>query len=290
MSLLVAVPCGVAAAIAYGAATAVQHSAAYTGTGEANVRGLLRLLKDPRWLLSIGGDVIGLMFQVVALSTGPVVLIQPLLVLALPVSLPVGWALGGPRPQRGDYLACVGILGGLAVFFVMIGDPGQAQPLTARAASLAIVIVLGLGAGACLAVRGRHAALRAGVYGGVAGAWFGAVGVLLNALATVWNEHGMSGIAAADGLVPLIGLLVVSAVGITLTQISFQIGALGASFPANKAADPVVAVLLGATLLQEHVPASPVSLLAYGGCLAVIVAGAVRLANPTQVSGVHQRE
>jgi hypothetical protein len=100
----------------------------------------------------------------------------------------------------------------------------------------------------------------------------------------------MSGIAAADGLVPLIGLLVVSAVGITLTQISFQIGALGASFPANKAADPVVAVLLGATLLQEHVPASPVSLLAYGGCLAVIVAGAVRLANPTQVSGVHQRE
>ncbi|HEX9230671.1 MAG TPA: hypothetical protein VF869_02090, partial [Jatrophihabitantaceae bacterium] len=67
MSLLVAVPCGVAAAIAYGAATAVQHSAAHTGTGAADAIGLLRLLRDPRWLLSIGGDAVGLALQVVAL-------------------------------------------------------------------------------------------------------------------------------------------------------------------------------------------------------------------------------
>src|SRR6266540_2302627 len=153
MSLVVAVPCGVAAPVADGAATAVQHSAAHTGTGAADAIGLLRLLRDPRWLLSIGGDAIGLALQVVALSTGPVVLIQPLLVVALPVSLLAGWALDGPRPRRADYVACLGILGGLAVFFALIGDPGPASPLAPRSAGVAIAVALVVGAGACLAVR-----------------------------------------------------------------------------------------------------------------------------------------
>ena len=64
----------------------------------------------------------------------------------------------------------------------------------------------------------------------------------------------------------------------TLTQVSFQIGELGASFPANEAAAPVVAVILGGALLHEHVPLSPVLVVAYGGCLLVVVAGLVRLA------------
>ena len=283
MSLIVAVPCGLAAAAAYGASTAVQHEAANTGTGAADARGLVRLLRDPRWLLSIGGDSIGLVFQVIALSTGPVVLIQPLLVAALPVSLLVGWTLGGARPRRADYVACLGILGGLAVFFALIGDPGKASLLAAHPAALAIVVALGVGIAACLAVRRRTVAVRAAVYGGVAGAWFGLVGVLLNAAATTWRDRGASGFAHAEGLVPLVGLLVIGALGITLTQISFQVGALGASFPANKAADPVVAVVLGAALLHEHVPAGPFYVVGYLACLAVIVAGTIRLANPPRV-------
>ena len=285
MSLLVAVPCGLLAAVAYGAATAVQHSAAHTGTGSADAVGLLRLLRDPRWLVSIGGDAVGLIFQVVALSTGPVVLIQPLLVLALPVSLFVGAMIGGPKPQRGDYLACLGILGGLGAFFAMLGNPGEGSALAPGAAVTAIVVALGAGLAACAAVHGRGAALRAGVYGGVAGAWFGLVGVLLNAVATTWRDQGLDAFSHAEGLVPLIGLLVVGGLGITLTQISFQVGALGASFPANKAADPVVAVVLGAVLLHERVPVGGLLIVGYLACLAAIVGGTIRLANPPGTGG-----
>ncbi len=98
VSLLVAVPCGIAAAVAYGASTAVEHSAVHSDTGDADARGLVEQLRNPRWLLGIGGDVLGLVLQILALATGPVVLIQPLLVLALPISLPISRALGGPRP------------------------------------------------------------------------------------------------------------------------------------------------------------------------------------------------
>jgi drug/metabolite transporter (DMT)-like permease len=280
VSLAVAVPFGVAAAIAYGASTAVQHQAAHTGTGAADARRLLRLLRDPRWLLSVGGDTIGLVLQVVALATGPVVLIQPLLVLTLPVSLFVGYLLGGPVPRRGDYLACLAIVAGLGVFFIMLGAPGAGREPRPGAILATVVIALLTGGALCVAVRGRGATLRAGVYGGVAGAWFGTVGVLLNAAATEFSEHGFGAVLHSAGLAPVLGVAVMGALGMTLTQISFQVGALAASFPANKSADPVAAVVLGAVLLHEHVPANGFHVLGYLACLAAITAGAVRLAAP----------
>lgn len=285
MSLIVAIPCGVGAAIAYGAATAVQHDAAHTGTGSADARGLLRLLRDPRWLLSIGGDAMGLLLHVIALATGPVVLIQPLLVLALPLSLVARWGLGGPRPRRADYLACLGILGGLGLFFALVGNPGKASALAAGPALVTIGAALAVGFAACLAVRGRTVPVRAAVYGGVAGAWFGVVAVLINAASTVWRDRGLAGFGEAEGLVPLIGLLVLGGLGVALTQISFQVGALGASFPANESAAPLVAVVLGGTLLHEHVPVGPFYVIAYLICLAAIIAGTIKLANPVAPSG-----
>jgi drug/metabolite transporter (DMT)-like permease len=279
VSLVVAVPFGVAAAIAYGAATAVQHQAAHTGTGQADARKLLRLLRDPRWLLSIGGDVVGLIFQVIALATGPVVLIQPLLVLTLPVSLFVGFLLGGPTPRRGDYLACLSILGGLGVFFVLLGVPGKGDDPDPWAIVVTVVVALVAGGALCGLVSGQAATLRAGVYGGVAGAWFGTVGVLLNGAATQFTDHGLHGLFQPAGLVPLLGAAVIGVLGMTLTQISFQVGALAASFPANKSADPVAAVVLGAVLLHEKVPSGATHIAAYLLCLAAVTAGAVRLAS-----------
>jgi hypothetical protein len=284
VSLVVAVPFGVAAAVAYGAATAVQHQAAHTGTGQADARKLVRLLRDPRWLLSIGGDVVGLVLQVIALATGPVVLIQPLLVLTLPVSLFVGYLLGGPTPRRGDYLACLSIIGALATFFVLLGTPGQGRVLNPRAIVATVVIALLAGGALCALVSRQGPVLRAGVYGGVAGAWFGTVGVLLNAAAKQFTDHGLHGLLQSAGLVQLLGVGVLGVLGMTLTQISFQVGALAASFPANKSADPVAAVILGAVLLREHVPAGATHIVAYLLCLGAIVAGAIRLAAQAPVA------
>jgi hypothetical protein len=286
VSLVLAVPFGVASAVAYGASTAVQHQAAHTGTGSADARGLLLLLRDPRWWLSIGGDTVGFCLQVVALANGPVVLVQPLLVLTLPVSLFVGAVLGGSRPRRGDYLACLSILAGLSVFFVLLGTPNPGRVAAPRALCVTLVSELVLGALLCLAVRGQGAAVRAGVYGGVAGVWFGSLGVAINAATTQYRHEGLIGLLTdTSGLVPLIGLVVLGGCGIALTQVSFQVGSLAAAFPANKAADPLAAVLLGALLLHEHVPASPAHVIVYVLCLAAIAGGAVRLAAPPGGSG-----
>jgi hypothetical protein len=265
-------------AVAYGTATAVQHRAAHRGTGRADARGVLRLARDPRWLASIGGDTVGLVLQVVALATGPVLLVQPLLVLAVPVALPVGRLLGGPAPTWRDYAACVGILGSLAVFFALVGDPGQASPLPAAQAAWPTAAAAAIGAGLLLAVRSASSTARAAVYGAVAGAGFGLVGVLLDAVSTTWQHSGASGFTAPDGWVPLTCLVLVGATALVLTQVAFQVGPLAASFPANEATAPVVAVALGAALLHENLPLSPWHLAAYLACLVVAVGGTVQLA------------
>lgn len=281
MSLAVAVPAAVLSAVAYGISTAVQHRAAHAAdgaAGRADARGLLRLLRDPRWLASVGGDGLGLVFQVLALATGPVVLIQPLLVLAVPVSLPVGWLLGGARPDWRDYAACAAILAALGAFFAVLGDPGAGRPVAASTTAGAVVVAAVVGGAVLLAVRGRGSTLRAAVYGAVAGAWFGLVGVLLDAVATAWQHGSWRSLEQPAGWVPLTGLLLMGALALTLTQVSFQVGALGASFPANESAAPVVAVVLGAMLLHEHVPVSASTVAAYVVCGVVIVAGTVWLA------------
>ena len=282
MSLAVAIPCGVAAAVVYGGSTAVQHSAVNTGRGEVDARGLLRLVTNPRWLLSVAGDGLGLILQVIALATGPVVIIQPLLVLAVPVSLPIGRLLGGPRPRPADYAACLAIIAGLGAFFGIVGDPGPAEVPSTRAAVWLIVVALGAGVLTSVAVRRARAVWRAAVFGGIAGAWFGITGVLINAVSDVWQRDGRHGFAEPQGWTLLVGVLLIGAAGVILTQISFQVGALSASFPANESAAPLVAVVLGAALLHENVPISVWTVLAYALCFAVIVAGTIRLAHTAE--------
>lgn len=280
MSFVVAVSCGVGSAIAYGAATAIEHDEAHTGTGEHDAEGLLRLLTNPRWLIGVLVDLVGLVLQIVALDQGTVVLVQPILVLSLPISLPIAWVLGGPRPRGRDYVASLAIIAGLTGFFLLLGHPAQSHALHRRHAPSTVAIALAAGGIAALAVRGRKAPLRAAVYGGVAGAWFGLVGVLLDAATTTWRERGLHGFTHPAGFVPLIGVLLIGGLSVVLTQVSFQVGTLGASFPANLAAAPVVAVVLGAVLLREHVPVSVPIVAGYLACLLAVVIGAIRLADP----------
>ncbi len=287
MSLAVAVPCALGAALAYGTSTAVQHSVAHGESGAADGKvdasGLLRLVTNPRWLLGTAADAGGLGMHIVALATGPVVLIQPLLVLALPVSLPVARLLGGPPPRRSQYLGCVWILAGLTAFFAIVGKSDDADLLSTTSALIAIGIsvVVGIAALGLVSTRGR--AVKSAVYGGVAGAWFGLVAVLMDGAAASWHAHGFQVFLHAEGLVPLIALVVLGIASTALTNAAFQIGDLAASWPANAAADPVLAVFLGAVLLGERLPHSPWAFLAYALCLGAIVYGAVRLASEPAV-------
>jgi drug/metabolite transporter (DMT)-like permease len=281
VSIELAVGLGVASAVVYGTSIVVQHRVAHRPDGDEHPRHLLRTVLDPRWLMAIGGDFVGFVLQIGALAAGPVVLVQPLVVLMLPVALIVGYLLGGPRPHMGDYLGSLSIIGGLSVFLTLIGIPGEGHVPHPRRMVMAVAIVLLVGTFACLVVYGRSGVIRGAMYGAVAGIYFGTLGVLVDAASDRYSRAGMHGLVETPrGFVPLIGILLLGLCAIVLTQVSFQVGALRATLPANLSADPLAAVLLGAILLHEHIPVGPWHILGYVLCLAAVIAGAVRLAAP----------
>lgn len=280
---MLAVPLGVAASVVYGTSIVVQHRTAqeHAEGGETSAASLWRLARNPLWLLAVVSDFLGFLLQAAALSLGAVVVIQPLVVLMLPVALGVSFLMGGHRPRLGDYIGCLGVLGGLALFLALIGRPGDAHVPRPRILGLAVILVLLVGVVFCFVVIGRNRVFRGAVYGGVAGAYFGTLAVLVDAASDQAGRRGLQSLVTSPrGLVPLAGIALLGIAGIILTQMSFQIGALGATLPANLAVDPFVGVLLGAVLLHEHIPLSPGHLVAYLVCLAAVVAGAVRLADP----------
>jgi drug/metabolite transporter (DMT)-like permease len=280
VSIAVAIPFGVASAVVYGSSIVVQHRVVHRG-GEEDARHLLRIVRDPVWLLAIGGDAIGFLLQIVALSTGPVVLVQPLVVLMLPVALVVTSLMGGTRPRPGDYLGCVAVIGGLAGFLGLVGRPGNGHVPHPHRIAWAILVVLVIVTVICVGVIGRRPVLRGAIYGAAAGACFGTLAVMVDAASDRVARAGVHGLLATPrGLVPLGGIVVLGLGGIVLTLISFQVGALAATLPANLAADPVTAVIFGVILLREHIPTGPAYFVGYVLCLAAIVAGAIRLAAP----------
>ncbi|MGH8860177.1 MAG: DMT family transporter [Jatrophihabitantaceae bacterium] len=284
MSLAVAVPLGIASSIVYGTSIVVQHRASHTA-GQEDARHLLGLLRDPRWLTAVIGDFAGFMLNAAALAAGPVVVIQPLVVLMLPVALVVGWLTGGPRPHVIDYLGSAAILVGLGTFLLLIGTPAEGHAPRARYFALAVLLVLVVGVVLCLSVTGRGPTVRGAMYGVAAGTYFGTLGVMVDGASDVVSHRGVSGLVTTGrGLIPLIGIVVLGVAGIVLTQVSFQVGKLAATLPANTAADPFTAVLIGALLLREHVPLSAGHLIGYALCLGVVVAGAIQLARNAAAS------
>jgi drug/metabolite transporter (DMT)-like permease len=283
MSLAVAVPLGVASSLVYGSTIVVQHRASHN-EGQEDARHLLRLFRDPVWVAAVLGDFLGFVLNAAALAAGPVVVIQPLVVLMLPVALIVGWLLGGPRPTAIDYLSSLAIVAGLSGFLVLIGRPGDGHAPKARYFALTVLIVLAVGSVVALSVRSRRAVVRGVVYGAVAGMFFGTLGVFVDGLSDVVVRRGYAGLVTTGrGIIPLIGIVLLGVSGIVLTQVSFQVGQLAATLPANSAMDPFTAVLIGALLLREHIPLSTGHVIGYALCLAVVIAGAIRLARNTAV-------
>jgi hypothetical protein len=286
VSLLgIAIPLGVASAAVYGASTVVQHHTAQANAGPdggESAAGLLRLIRSPVWLLAIAGDGVGFVLQVGALAAGSVVTIQPLVVLQLPVALAVSTMLRWYRAQAGDYLGAAAVVAGLAAFLALIGDPGGNGIPRTRDLGIAIIAVLAIGALLSVAVIGRHRVIRGVMYGAVSGAYFGSLAVMVDAASTEVTRAGwLALVTTPRGLVPLAGISLFGIGGQILTQISFQVGALGATLPAQLAVDPLTGVILGSILLDESIPITAGYCVAYAVCVLAVVGGAIRLAQPT---------
>lgn len=214
---------------------------------------ILQAIRRPLWWAGMSTAIIAYILQVVALSFGPLLIVQPILVTSLIFTLLASAAQDRKRISAGE-LSWAIVLTSSVTIVILLGRPvGSADhPSFARWAPALLI-----GAVVLAAMTRWSARLpgpdRAFVLGLVTGAVFGFVAVLSKAVADTFTAGGLLGLAVNW---ETYALILAATFGTLIQQNAFNASALSTSLPAMKAGEPVVAFTLGFLVLGETFRAS----------------------------------
>ncbi|TYK46098.1 DMT family transporter [Actinomadura decatromicini] len=234
---------------------------------------ILDMLRNRMWLGGIGALIAAFLFQAVALSTGGMSLVQPLLAVELPFTMVlIGWL--PPRGLKQVPWTAVGLLtvGLAALLFALAPDESYHVPhavawIIATAASVGCVA--GLVALAWV-IRGPVRAVLLGVGTSVS---FALTAAFMNE-ATHDFERGVDAVLTSW---QLYAMAVAGLASVYLLQNALHSGTLVAVQPALTVSDPVASIILGVGLFGENVRDGPWTIVQVGG-MALILLGSVGIA------------
>jgi hypothetical protein len=275
MTLLAATLAIIAAMLLAVGTVAQQRSAATVPDDAARGLGLVRVLvRRPLWWLGMAGDGGGYLVQAAALGVGSLLLVQPLLVTTLLFALPLGarWAR---RPlARADVVWSVVLAAALAVF-VVSGDPTEGVDRAGFREWLPTgSVLLGLLALGLVAATRTRGTTRAVLLAGCTALCYGIAAALTKGVVDSLGD----GIAVLLTAWETYTLVAASVLGTLLQQSAFQAGQLGASLPTMIVGEPVVAVVIGALVLQEELRADGAEWVLIGLLVVVMTVATIALA------------
>ena len=209
---------------------------------------LVRLVKQKWWLFGTVALFVGYLAQAAALDRGRLAIVQPLLVTTVVFALPLGYFLTGQHVGRREILGAGVIIVGLALF-ASFGDPSGGRddaPNDEWAIAIAVIAAL---CAVLLLFGGRGGpAMKAAVYGTIAGILFGLSATITKPVVETLHQ----GISEVLSDWQLYVLIVAGVLGFVLQQVSLGTGRLAPSVATVSVANPIVSILLGVILLQER--------------------------------------
>jgi hypothetical protein len=293
LETMAAVLLALGAALAYAAASVLQQREAEADTGAdgrgtvgGGVRLVLRLARNPVWLAGLGADALGYGLQALALGVGELLVVQPVLTSGILFALPVGAWWSGRRLGRADFGWACTLAIGLTVFLLLAGTDGGQD----RASTEAWLVCGAIAApvlGICIVAGARSVGTRRAVlFAFTAGALFGLTAALTKSSVVLVDDHGFGALTYWEPY----ALVVLGALGFVVNQRAFQAGSLTASLPTLTVVEPVVAAIVGVTMLHETVPTDGfVEWLAVAvSVLAMIVATAVLSRSAARHDAIHE--
>lgn len=283
--LWIAVPAALGSAVSFGFTGALQHIATTRVKARPALRPalLLDLAKEPIWLGSLLANLSGTALQLLALDTGPLVLIEPLLVSGLLFAVLIRSLLAHRLPSGRVVLGASLCAAGLAVFLLLAKPSGGASWLSLGAAlplaiGLAVILLV------CLAIASRYPGnARAFSLAVGAGVLFGvSAGLAKLALATLDTQ----GIVEVLHGWPVYAMLVIGPTGFLLNQNAFQATKnMAPALAIITVTDPLVGIGVGVLWLGEDLQPGPGPVIGQVLALLGLIAGVWLLANDSRPPG-----
>ncbi|MTD57034.1 hypothetical protein GKO32_24105 [Amycolatopsis sp. RM579] len=260
---MVSVVLAVAAAAANATASVLQRKAARREpeSGRLSFHILWDLARQPAWLGGVTSILVGFALQVAALATGPIMLIQPLLVVELAFTLMLSSRMFKVRLHTREWSAIGGMSAGVALLLVGLAPSGGNAYAASGVRWLFGCVATGLFV-ALLLILGHRARdeRRAAFLGIAAGSWFGFTAALVSGLTAAFAVG--KGFQAWQTY----ALIVIGPAGFFLLQNALRAGRLVASQPGLTLANPLVSMAWGIVVFGENTRG--------GGWIAAAVAGA----------------
>ncbi|WP_037775491.1 DMT family transporter [Streptomyces pristinaespiralis] len=257
------------AALANAAASVLQRRA----LADMPTTTAMALLRRPGWMWGAAMLVVSGALQALALATGPLAVVQPVMSTELLFTLLVGGTAFRRRPDRRTQVAFVAMAVGLGGFLALAAPSGGRDTVPAAhwawaglslAAAVAVLIAVSIR---------LPSSPRAAVLGTATAIGFACTAVLLKDALGRLPE----GVGAVFTTWQLYAAMAVGLGSFLLLQVALRAGSLAASQPALTLGDALLSVVLGVVLFQENLNLewrTPLEVLALG----LLIGGCVELA------------
>lgn len=227
-----------------------------------SLRLIWSLLHQPVWFGGVLAVIVGFLLQAAALGTGELAVVEPVLVLELPVTLLLASRVFGTRLHRREWGATAVMTAALAgLLYCLAPSSGAAQHVpwytwvTGIGVNLAVIAGLTAwgrtgpaGKGGRAGRRGGSSARQAAVLGVAAGSGFGLTAALMKGMTTAY-AHGIGTVLTSWELYAMIASGVLA---MFLLQSAVNAGRLISAQPGLTLSDPVVSILWGALVFHER--------------------------------------
>lgn len=238
-----------------------------TSGASLNARQVLQLLRRPSWV--IGTSMLGLavLFQIGSLALAPLIVVQPLGAIALVVTAILNARIARHKLDAGSINAILYCLIGIGIFVTVAAFFAASHPIDNQQLLTVLALLLVVGVGVGLAWWRWKDRANATFYVIVAGVLYGFVVTLTKVV--------MVRIFAANfewlTILCIVGLLGALVVGGYFVQLAHASGPPDLVIAGLTVVDPLVAVLIGVTVLGEAQGTPPWALIvfAFAGGLAI---------------------
>lgn len=240
------------------------------------------------WLGGVACDAIGLGLQAAALHLGALAVVQPLLITGLLFALVLRQRHAHQHISGREFFWASLIIAALAGFLLIAGTgaPSRLQAGDKLPAVIAGVIGAALVV-ICIQLGRTHSRKQArtpaghnrspALIGIAVGVVYAASAALLKAL----TDRATHGFGVVFTSWQLYALVAVGAVGLLLNQLAFQAGPITASLPATATIDPLLSIVVGVSVYDEHIRRGPGAGTALAALLILLGVGVLQLVRTT---------